>query len=183
MISYYPMKRKQLKWWKKLFFHMFVMAVVNAFILYRETRNENQKNNCNLASILQKVGEGFVEKGATPVQNYVTQATDSWKGTLLTEYLILARRHVLREYVKFVQRSLRVLLKKEKEKKLRGDVLIVKCHCACQSASNYITQSKTFCKYRKCALHRFLFLKIFIVLSMKFSYTSSGKMCSYLYSN
>ena len=28
MISYYPMKRKQLKWWKKPFFHMFVMAIV-----------------------------------------------------------------------------------------------------------------------------------------------------------
>ena len=23
MISYYPMKRKQLKWWKKLFFHVY----------------------------------------------------------------------------------------------------------------------------------------------------------------
>jgi hypothetical protein len=32
MISYYPMKRKQLMWWKKLFFHMFVMAVVNAYV-------------------------------------------------------------------------------------------------------------------------------------------------------
>ena len=43
MISYYSVKRKQLKWWKKLLFHMFVMAVVNAYILYLETRNENQK--------------------------------------------------------------------------------------------------------------------------------------------
>jgi hypothetical protein len=39
---------------------MFVMAIVNAYILYRETRNDNQTNNCNLASFLQKVGEGFV---------------------------------------------------------------------------------------------------------------------------
>jgi len=28
MISYYPMKRKLLKWWQKSFFRMFVMAVV-----------------------------------------------------------------------------------------------------------------------------------------------------------
>jgi hypothetical protein len=55
MISYYPMKMKQLKWWKKLFFHMFVMAIVNAYILYRETRNENQKQNCNLASFVMKI--------------------------------------------------------------------------------------------------------------------------------
>jgi len=37
-------------------------------------------------------------------------------------------------------------------------VLIVKCHSACQSASNYITLRKTFCKYRICVSRRFLFL-------------------------
>ena len=74
MISYYPMKRKQLKWWKKLFFHMFLMAIVNAYILYRETRNENQRNNCHLAFFLQKVGEGFAEKGTALAQNDVSQA-------------------------------------------------------------------------------------------------------------
>jgi len=103
------------------------------------------------------------------------QATDSWEGTLLTEYPLLARRHILRECVKFVLKSLRVLPEKEKQKRLCGGVLIVKCHSACQSASNYITLSKTLCKYRICVLHRFLFLKISIVFSMKFSYNSSGK--------
>ena len=77
MISYYPMKRKQLKWWKKLFFHMFLMAIVNAYILYRETRNENQRNNCHLAFFLQKVGEGFAEKGTALAQNDVSQAVPS----------------------------------------------------------------------------------------------------------
>ena len=125
--------------------------------MYRETRNENQKQNCNLASFLQKVGEGFVEKGATLAQNDVSQATDSWEGTLLTEYPLLARRHVLQECVKFVLKSLRVLLEKEKEKRLCGDFLIVKCHSACQSASNYITLSKTFCNYRICFLAQIFF--------------------------
>ena len=75
----------------------------------------------------------------------------------------------------------------QKVKMLQGPiilaVLIGKCHSAYQSASNYITLSKTFCKYRICVSRIFLFLKIFIVFSMKFSYNSSGKMCSYLYSN
>ena len=45
------------------------------------------------------------------------QGTDFWEGTLLIEYPLLARRHILQEYVKSVQRNLRCLLEKEKEKK------------------------------------------------------------------
>jgi len=77
MISYYSVKRKQLKWWKKLLFYMFVMAIVNAYILYCETRNENQRNNCYITHFLQKVGEGFAEKGATLAQYDVSQAASS----------------------------------------------------------------------------------------------------------
>ena len=50
------------------------MAIVNAYILYCETRNENQRNNCHLAFFLQKVGEGFAEKGTALAQNDVSQA-------------------------------------------------------------------------------------------------------------
>ena len=54
-----------------------VTAVVNAYILYHETRNKNQRNHCHLAFFLQEVGEGFAEKGATLVQNDVSQAASS----------------------------------------------------------------------------------------------------------
>ena len=74
MISYYSVKRKQLKWWKKLLFHVFVMAVVNAYIMYHETRNENRRNNCYIDFFLQKAGEECAEKGATLAQNDVSQA-------------------------------------------------------------------------------------------------------------
>jgi len=77
MIFCYSVTRKQLKWWNKLLFHMFVMAIVNAYILYHETRNENQRNNCYIAFFLQKVGKGFAEKGATLAQNDVSQAASS----------------------------------------------------------------------------------------------------------
>jgi len=56
---------------------MFVTAIVNAYILYRETGNENQRNNCHLAFFLQKVGEGFAEEGATLAQNDVSQVASS----------------------------------------------------------------------------------------------------------
>lgn len=32
--SYYPLQRKTLKWWKKMFFWLFQMGVVNAYKLY-----------------------------------------------------------------------------------------------------------------------------------------------------
>jgi len=44
---------------------------------YRETGNENQRNNCHLAFFLQKVGEGFAEEGATLAQNDVSQVASS----------------------------------------------------------------------------------------------------------
>ena len=50
------------------------MAIVNAYILYCETRNENQRNNY---FFLQKVEEGFAEKGTTLAQNDVSQAASS----------------------------------------------------------------------------------------------------------
>jgi hypothetical protein len=52
------------------------MAPVNAYILFCETRNENQRNTCYLAFFLQKVGEGFVERGSTLDQN-VSQVASS----------------------------------------------------------------------------------------------------------
>lgn len=35
MASYYPLKRKPIKWWKKLFFWSFQMGLVNAYKLYK----------------------------------------------------------------------------------------------------------------------------------------------------
>lgn len=37
MLSYYLFERKMIKWWKKHFFHLFDLAVVNAHILHTET--------------------------------------------------------------------------------------------------------------------------------------------------
>jgi len=53
------------------------MAFVNAYTLYRETRNKNQRNNYCLAFLLQKIGGGFAEKGATLAQNDVSKAASS----------------------------------------------------------------------------------------------------------
>jgi hypothetical protein len=136
MISCYPLKRKQLKWWKKFLFHMFVMAIVNAYILYLATRNENQRNNCYVAFFLQKLGEEFAEKGATLAQNDVSQAASSKR---------LLGRHFGNRIPTTGKKAhpTRVCkISSEKYKNfLCGGVLIVKCHSACQSASDCTTQS------------------------------------------
>jgi hypothetical protein len=64
-------------------------------------------------------GRGFVKKSATLDQNDISQAASS--NRLLERHSVhrcplLARWHILREYVKSVQRNLRVVLEKEKEK-------------------------------------------------------------------
>jgi hypothetical protein len=42
MLSYYSFERKMIKRWKKLFFHMFDLAVVSAHILH--TKTSKKKN-------------------------------------------------------------------------------------------------------------------------------------------
>ena len=40
MVSYYALRQKTMKWWKRLIFHVLNVAVVNAFVLYKEyTKN------------------------------------------------------------------------------------------------------------------------------------------------
>lgn len=86
MIAYYPFKRKQLKWWKKLFFHLFVMSISNAFMLYRETRQPEMKKNVHLASFMRDLGEYFVKEGGKEAQ--------SQPGTSSTSNRLLGRHFV-----------------------------------------------------------------------------------------
>lgn len=57
IIAYYPFKRKQFKWWKKMFIHLFMMSMTNAFILYRSTRPEPQEKHCHMDSFIVSVGK------------------------------------------------------------------------------------------------------------------------------
>lgn len=44
-LSYYHILRRSLKWTRKLAFHLFNLAVVNAFILWKKTQNEKKERN------------------------------------------------------------------------------------------------------------------------------------------
>jgi hypothetical protein len=63
MLSYYSFQRKLVKWWKKLFFHLFNLALVNAHILHREKCTKKFR----LYKFIEKVAEGLVSDGGSEV--------------------------------------------------------------------------------------------------------------------
>jgi hypothetical protein len=56
MLSYYIFARKTVKWWKKLFFHLFDLAAVNAHILH----NKSSKEKMSLEIFYEKVAKVLV---------------------------------------------------------------------------------------------------------------------------
>ena len=43
MMSYYSFLHKSVKWWRKVFFWMLDMVVVNSYIIHKQTQNETKK--------------------------------------------------------------------------------------------------------------------------------------------
>lgn len=73
IIAYYPFKRKQIKWWKKLFFHLFMMSLANSFILYKESRPQNQRKKCHLYPYLVSIGKALGERGGEAAQEEASE--------------------------------------------------------------------------------------------------------------
>ena len=61
MLSYYSFKRKTIKWWKKLFFHLFDLVVVNAHILH----NKTSKKKMSLEIFYEKAAKGLLASAGT----------------------------------------------------------------------------------------------------------------------
>ena len=64
MLAYYSLERKTIKWWKKLFFYLFHLVVVNAHILH----NKTSKKNMSLEISYEKVAEGLLASVSTDIQ-------------------------------------------------------------------------------------------------------------------
>jgi maltodextrin utilization protein YvdJ len=64
MLSYYTFARKTVKWWKKLFFHLFDLAAVNAHILH----NKSSKKKMSLQIFYDKVTEGLLASADMEIQ-------------------------------------------------------------------------------------------------------------------
>jgi hypothetical protein len=64
MLCYYSFSRKTIKWWKKLFFHLLNLAVVNAHILH----SKSSKRKMSLQMFYDKVTEGLIASARTDIQ-------------------------------------------------------------------------------------------------------------------
>jgi len=64
MLSYYSFERKTIKWWKKLFFHLFDLAIVNAHIFH----NKTSKKKMSLEVFYEKIAEGLLDSAGTEIQ-------------------------------------------------------------------------------------------------------------------
>jgi hypothetical protein len=64
MLSYYSFEKKMIKWWKKLFFHVFDLAVVIAHILHTKT----SKKIILLKIFYKKITKGLLATAGTEIQ-------------------------------------------------------------------------------------------------------------------
>jgi hypothetical protein len=64
MLSHYSFERKKIKWWKKLFFRLYDLVVVNAHILH----NKTSKKKMSLEIFYEKVAEELLASAGTEMQ-------------------------------------------------------------------------------------------------------------------
>ena len=64
MLSYYSFGKKSVKWWEKLFFHLFDLVVVNSPIL----RNKTSKKKMSLKIFYENVARGLLTSASTEIQ-------------------------------------------------------------------------------------------------------------------
>lgn len=77
MVSYYPFQRKSLKWWKKMFFHLFMVTVVNSYILKNRV---NQHKKITLRTFIINLGLQLAEKSGYNQDNYNDTVTNRLSG-------------------------------------------------------------------------------------------------------
>lgn len=65
IIGDYHFKKNKMKWWRKLFSHLFIMSIANSFLLFKESRPENLGKKCHLYSFLVSIEKALGEKGGT----------------------------------------------------------------------------------------------------------------------
>ena len=64
----YGVNRKSLKWWHRLFFGMFDMSIVNAYVLYKDATGYNHSSNghISLLDFRRELSQGLLTLGKQP---------------------------------------------------------------------------------------------------------------------
>lgn len=74
MVSYYPFHQKTVKWWKKLFFHLLIMCIINSHILFKNVTGQN----LSLREFMIKLGsELLLKAGHIMVSDCNTEAASA----------------------------------------------------------------------------------------------------------
>ena len=60
LLAYMPFQRKNVKWWKKLFFHLHLLLIVNAHILYNQYRLSRRLQKWDLETFIKEVAQGII---------------------------------------------------------------------------------------------------------------------------
>jgi len=92
MLSYYSFERKTIKWWKKHFFRLFDLVVVNAHILH----NKTSKKKISLEIFYEKVAEGLLTSVVLKCKCKVRLAVQQADLLGETIFYIGFQRHMLR---------------------------------------------------------------------------------------
>jgi hypothetical protein len=71
MINYYAFNRKTLKWWKKHFFHLFNLALVNSYTLLNFLMKAEGMERLRMKDFLLQIAMGFVHKAGVDVEDVV----------------------------------------------------------------------------------------------------------------
>ena len=66
LMQYYSFKRKTIKWWKKVFFHLFNLALMNSQKLYNLWRINNKKKTVSLLDYSTEIAEALTSSITTP---------------------------------------------------------------------------------------------------------------------
>ena len=62
MMAYMPLQRRSVKWWKKVFIHLFTLTLVQCHILYNKTRTRDHKQVTKLHDFIIELGIGLTKQ-------------------------------------------------------------------------------------------------------------------------
>ena len=62
MMAYMPLQRRSVKWWKKVFVHLFVLTVVQCQILYNKCRVRDNKPKVKLNDFVLELGKSLTKE-------------------------------------------------------------------------------------------------------------------------
>ena len=65
LISYFPMRRRSQKWWKKPFFHLLTLVGVQTTILLNKHRSQHRRRRTDLAWVLKDLAISLIDKDVT----------------------------------------------------------------------------------------------------------------------